>query len=208
MISSIYFLTYIPVFLALARPRITLHTGPTYVAEKTNVTLPKCHVTGFPPPQITWSKDPGSLPALSMIHNGQLKVANTIKQDSGLYKCQASNLLGSNVATTHLVVVPLPQFIIKPPEVLIVYTGDDVLATCSAKEDPGLLVTWSKSKGKLPTGRSQILANGTLLKIRDAVKEDAGRYICTASVGIFRSHAVMQLNVKVKRKFSVSRSKL
>lgn len=186
------------------RPRITLHIGPTYTVEKTNFTFPKCHVTGYPPPKVTWSKDPGSLPALIVIQDGQLKVVNTAKQDSGLYKCQASNLLGSDSATTLLTVVALPKFIVKPPEVMNAFIRQEVMASCSATGDLRPTVTWSKVNGELPNGRSQVFANGTL-KIRSVVEEDSGRYVCTASVGNSKSHTGMQLNVK--RKCSNSCSK-
>ena len=187
-----------PVFLVLARPRITLHIGPTYVAEKTNTTLPKCHVTGFPSPQITWSKDQGGLSARAVIQEGQLTVVNARRQDSGLYKCQASNVLGSDFSQTHLVVVVLPQFIVKPHKVLNVFEGDDVSEVCSATGDPSPTITWSKVNGNLPSGKSQVLANG-VLKMTGLVKQDSGRYVCTATLlGTFKSHAGMQLNVQCK----------
>ena len=183
--------------LVLARPQINLHTGPTFVAERATVSLPKCHVTGFPSPKVTWSKDRGSLPASTVIQDGQLKVVNAKKQDSGMYRCQASNLFGSDSASTLLTVVSLPKFIVKPPEVLNVSLGDAVSVTCSATGDFRPIVTWSKTNGGQPTGKSQVLSFGTL-QIPRVRKEDSGSYVCTASTRGIQSHAKMQLNVKRK----------
>ncbi|KAL9967876.1 hypothetical protein ACROYT_G026176 [Oculina patagonica] len=37
-------------------PRVSLHPGPSYVTEGSNVTLPTCHVTGYPAPVVTWRR--------------------------------------------------------------------------------------------------------------------------------------------------------
>ena len=43
-------------------PRMFLHPGPHYTVEGKNVTLPICHVIGYPQPVVTWSKLSGQLP--------------------------------------------------------------------------------------------------------------------------------------------------
>ena len=35
---------------------MSLHPGPYYVIEGSSVTLPTCHVTGYPAPVVTWRK--------------------------------------------------------------------------------------------------------------------------------------------------------
>ena len=37
-------------------PRVSLSFGPSYIEEGKNITLPVCHVTGFPQAMITWVK--------------------------------------------------------------------------------------------------------------------------------------------------------
>ena len=49
-------------FCFAVRPSISLNPGPLYVVEGSNATLPVCHVTGHPPPLVTWSKSFGQLP--------------------------------------------------------------------------------------------------------------------------------------------------
>ena len=154
-------------------------------------------MTGFPPPKITWSKEPGRIPVVKSIQEEQLKIYNSRKQDSGLYKCQASNLLGTDSASTFVTVVALPKFTVKPPEVLNVSKEDDVSVICRSIAEFRPTITWSKINGEVPRGRSQVLADGTL-KITGVVRGDAGRYVCTASAVGVKSHAEMQLNVESK----------
>ena len=42
------------------KPHIDLDGGPTYAKENTTITLPKCHVTGSPTPEVEWSKVGGN----------------------------------------------------------------------------------------------------------------------------------------------------
>ncbi|KAJ7383091.1 hypothetical protein OS493_030978, partial [Desmophyllum pertusum] len=51
-------------------PRVELAQGPTYAKSGQNVTLPKCHVTGYPAPVITWRKLPGSLAKDRTVQDG------------------------------------------------------------------------------------------------------------------------------------------
>ena len=70
-------------------PRIDLDIGPTYVKENTNVTLPKCHVTGSPTPEVEWKKVGGSLFPQAVVEDGKLKLLDVTKQDEGEYECTA-----------------------------------------------------------------------------------------------------------------------
>ena len=77
-----------------------------------------------------------------------------------------------------------PKFVpVKPPEVLLVFKGDDSSVRCQAKGNIQLHMKWSKSGGDLPA-RAKTLADGTL-KLTSIQLEDAGEYVCTASVGNF-----------------------
>ena len=46
-----------------------LHPGPHYTVEGKNVTLPICHVIGYPQPVVTWSKLSGQLPQVRVKTN-------------------------------------------------------------------------------------------------------------------------------------------
>ncbi|KAL9961355.1 hypothetical protein ACROYT_G030276 [Oculina patagonica] len=94
-----------------APPRIQLAPGPTHAKTGQSVTLPRCNVTGFPAPVVTWRKIPGSLAKDRTVQNGGLlTVGLADKHDIGSYVCHAKNTLGETSAATSLVVVSLPKF--------------------------------------------------------------------------------------------------
>ena len=172
--------------------------GPSYVEKGKNITLPVCHVTGFPPPKITWRKEPNNLvQARTVVSDGQLSILNAQKRDSGLYKCQASNPLGHDSAVTDLNVVQRPHFIVKPPAHLKVWTIQNITVRCQVAGDPQPTVTWKKINGTMSGRRSAVGADGTL-KIWNPKPEDSGTYACKASSNLFSSvFVVMALTVEV-----------
>ena len=91
------------------------------------------------------------------------------------------NTFGFEYAKTSLEVIQVP---VKPPEVLVVHEGKDRSVGCQATGNIQPRMKWSKSGGVLPAGRALILADGTL-KLTNFEPEDAGEYVCTASVGKF-----------------------
>lgn len=161
----------------LGKPIVSLSFGPSYVEKNKNITLPACHVTSYPPAVITWSKVHGELiQARTVSKDGQLLITNTQKKDSGLHKCKATNILGYDTAVTHLSVMKLPQFTVRPPGQLKEFTNHDITVTCKATGDPKPTVTWMKENGDLPLGRSKVSIDGTL-QIWNAKEEDSGIYI-------------------------------
>ena len=137
-------------------------------------------MTGSPTPEVEWSKDGGSLSPQAVVEDGKLKLFNVTKEDEGEYQCRAKNTVGSERSKTKLEVIQVP---VKPPEVLVVVMGNDSSVRCQAKGDTQPYMKWSKSGGDLPA-RAQTLADGTL-KLTSIQLEDAGEYVCTASVGKF-----------------------
>ena len=105
-------------------PRITLHPGPVYVAEGNNVTLPSCHVTGYPTPEVTWTRSLGQLPQWRVqTYNTAMKIFNFTLADSDNYLCTARNVLGKVLQGTQLVVVSPPKFIVTPPKIASTIPG-------------------------------------------------------------------------------------
>ena len=144
-------------------------------------------MTGFPPPKITWRKEPNNLvQARTVVSDGQLSILNAQKRDSGWYKCQASNPLGHDSAVTDLNVVQRPHFIVKPPAHLKVWTIQNITVRCQAAGDPQPTVSWKKINGTMPGRRSAVGADGTL-KIWNPKPEDSGTYTCTTSSNLFSS---------------------
>ena len=182
-------------FRFAVRPSISLNPGPYYVVEGSNATLPACHVTGHPAPLVTWSKSFGRLPQ-GRVHcnSSAIKLFGVRKADSDNYLCTATNLLGTVVKRTVLVVISLPQFTVKPPAKVTVSIGETLTLNCSATGDPEPVMNWKKQAAQLPVGRSQQISGG--LFIRNVKKEDAGNYICAAtSAGVFDVETVTAVDV-------------
>ena len=192
----IYLFIYLCYFLP-GKPTVSLSFGPSYVEKNKNITLPTCYVTGYPPAVITWSKVHGELvQARALSKDGQLSITNAQKKDSGLYKCKATNILGYHSAVTHLSVVELPQFTVRPPGQLKMSTNRNIRVPCQATGDPLPTVTWVKENGELPLGRSKVSVDGTL-QIWNPKEEDSGRYTCmAASAEVFKAFSVMKLTVR------------
>jgi len=178
------------------RPAVFLHPGPLYVIEGSNFTFPTCHVTGHPKPVVTWSRSFGPLPqGRVQSNNSVVKLSDVRKSDSDNYLCTATNLLGSVVKRTVLVVVSLPRFTIKPPAKVVARPGGTLTLNCSAAGDPQPVISWKKQGGQLPDGRSQQI-NGALV-IRSVAMNDTGLYICVAtSAGVFDVETVTYIKVK------------
>lgn len=178
-------------------PKISLVYGPVYVEKGKNITLPVCRVTGYPPSVIQWIKIHGSLvQERAAINGGQLSIQTVEKNDSGSYKCLASNKLGQDSGVTHLIVVELPRFVVRPPSQYSVKTTTNLTVHCKATGDPQPRVTWIKTDGELPVTRSSTNSNGTL-KLWNVKREDSGFYICEASSNaVFKSYSTMKLTVK------------
>ena len=122
-------------------------------------------------------------------NNSALQILNVRKEDSDVYFCSASNLLGRVEKRTLLVVASLPRFIVKPPTKVFVRLKGTLRINCRAFGDPKPVIRWKKQGGQLPVGRSQQI-NGSLV-IRDMTMNDKGNYICVAtSAGVLKAEAV------------------
>ena len=192
------FANYYLYFVAV-RPLVSLQTGPLHVIEGSNATLPTCHVTGHPTPVVTWSKSFGQLPqGRVQSNNSIMKLFDVRKADSADYFCTATNLLGTALQKTLLVVVSLPRLTIKPPAKVVSLFGGALTLNCSATGDPQPVISWKRQGAQLPVGRSHQQINGALV-IRDIRNEDAGNYICVVkSVGVLAVETVTDVDVQTR----------
>ena len=128
-------------------------------------------------------------------NNSALQILHVRKDDSDLYYCAASNLLGRAEKKTFLVVVSPPRFTVKPPAKIVAVVGGTLKLNCSATGNPQPMISWKKQGGQLPVGRSQQI-NGSLV-IRDITKNDKGNYICMATnAGVFNAETGTYTEVK------------
>ena len=175
----------IKVIFFAVHPHVSLRPGPHHAIEGSNYTLPSCHVTGYPAPVVSWRKSSGPLPQGRVKYNNSaLQIHHLRKDDSDLYFCAASNLLGRVEKKTFLVVVSPPRFTVKPPAKVVAWVGGSLKLNCSATGDPQPVINWKKQGGQLLVGRSQQI-NGALV-IRGITMNDKGIYICVAvNPGVF-----------------------
>ena len=153
-------------------------------------------MTGYPAPVVSWRKSSGPLPQGRVKYNNSvLQILHVRKDDSDLYYCAASNLLGRVEKKTFLVVVSPPRFTVKPPAKVVAWVGDGLKLNCSATGDPQPVISWKRQGGQLPVVRSQQI-NGSLV-IRGITVNDKGIYICVAvNAGVFKSETVTFIEVK------------
>ena len=142
-------------FFLAVHQRVSLHPGPHYTIKGNSYTLPICHVTGYPTPVVSWRKSSGQLPQGRVRYNSSaLQILHVRKEDSDVYFCSASNLLGRVEKKTLLVVASLPRFIVKPPAKVVVLLRGTLRINCRASGDPKPVMRWKKQGGQLPRGRS------------------------------------------------------
>ena len=156
-------------------------------------------MTGHPTPVVMWSKSFGQLPqARVQGNNSVLKLFDVREADSDSYFCTATNLLGSVLQKTLLVVVSLPRLTIKPPAKVVAGPGDTLTLNCSATGDPQPVISWKRQGAQLPVGRSHQQINGALV-IRNIRNEDSGNYICVVrSAGVLAVETATDVQLEVQ----------
>ena len=174
-----------------------LNPGPIYAIKGSNITLPICHVTGYPRPDVTWIKPFGQLPQERVQNNNSaLKLFDVRHSDSDNYVCSASNFLGRAVGKTLLFVVALPSFTVKPPKKVSAHVGEILKLNCSVTPGDGQpVISWKRQGAELPAGRSFMSKQGVV--ITDLQRQDAGNYSCIATIaGNFFIEALTAVKVK------------
>ncbi|MCI4388283.1 hypothetical protein PGIGA_G00083880 [Pangasianodon gigas] len=153
---------------------------------------------GHPEPNVTWRKD-GILINTTDEHytelNGKLIIAPAWKQDSGVYICVASNIVGVRESRAARLTVLEKPVILHEPQDVSVSLGESAHFFCEATGDPMPMVEWSREQGPLPNGRYLVNPDQSL-QIHYVTLQDAGRYTCTAVNDVGESKASAQLFVE------------
>ena len=199
----IYFVIYFLLFFNinylihfhLAKPQVQLASGPIHAREGQNITLRKCHVTGFPKPVVSWKRLTGALAKKRAVYNQQdLTVIYVGKNDTGPYECRARNHLGEASAVTTLFVWSAPKFVTKPPDMATNGVGGSVSLNCSAIGETVPLISWKRAAGAWDEKRMKV-DKGTLT-ISVLRESDSGIYVCEAKGPQFTIEARTFLKVK------------
>ncbi|XP_017345303.2 roundabout homolog 1 [Ictalurus punctatus] len=186
--------------LHIAVLREEFHVQPGDVeAAAGEVAMMNCSPpVGHPEPNITWRKD-GILINTTDEHytelNGKLIIAPARKQDSGVYICVASNIVGVRESRAARLTVLEKPVILHEPQNISVSIGESAHFFCEAKGDPMPMVEWSREQGPLPNGRYLVNPDQSL-QIHYVTLQDAGRYTCTAVNDVGESKASARLFVE------------
>ena len=89
---------------SLSYPDVIVSPHSPAVNESEAASL-QCSASGNPAPKVVWSRVNGSLPVgRSAVFGGKLEVQNSGMNDSGVYQCEATNILGVAHKRVQLVV--------------------------------------------------------------------------------------------------------
>lgn len=170
----------------LVAPQLRRHptSGELFVKKGSTVSL-KCQASGFPVPQISWSKKNGLLDSGLKFQEGSIyTIHNISRHQAGVYKCQASNGVGYPVIQEiNLTVLYGPEV---KAELKVVHTGlhQQASLSCIVHANPEAVIRWYRESLLLDTDNNFLLeSKGTLhtFIIRNVKKENFGTFSCSAS---------------------------
>ncbi|KAK3593323.1 hypothetical protein CHS0354_031382 [Potamilus streckersoni] len=190
------------------------------VIEGTDTRFP-CEATGAPVPVITWFKVMNDIAVqiksegrFQIQYLGELLIATTQPDDSGIYRCIAVNIVGNISAQAYLQVYVKTE-INRPPQDLTVIKGRSASLQCGVSHDPQIIVTWhwyynrpSLNTGVfteiIPDDRRRISIDGTLT-ISGIFNEDIGIYQCQVlSIGGNDSRTVKLVVIELPQKPAIT----
>ncbi|KAL9962302.1 hypothetical protein ACROYT_G031390 [Oculina patagonica] len=183
---------------SISTPEVTVSPVTQTVTENQAATF-YCSASGNPEPVMSWGKVGGSLAkgrATINQNGGRLEIRSTTFNDSGQYTCTAVNVLGKDSKVVTLIVEVAAKLTKVPRKFLIFKEGTTATISCEAFSYPPSTITWTRSLGSLPKGRSNVI-NG-VLSIRDFSVEDTGSYVCTASNKVGKDTASTTLGIQRK----------
>ncbi|XP_051568454.1 obscurin-like protein 1a isoform X1 [Myxocyprinus asiaticus] len=162
----------------------------------------RCYVTGKPKPEIVWKKDGESVvpDRRHLIYEDRegyytLKVLYCKQQDTGLYICAASNVLGNTLSAVHLSVKGPKVRFKRALRDVEVRERDVAVLECEVPEE-SISTAWYMEDQRLQPGNKYSMEQkGTcrLLTIRDVGADDDGVYLCEMPDG---GKSIAELAVK------------
>ncbi|XP_042148268.1 hemicentin-1 [Ixodes scapularis] len=160
-----------------------------------------CVAQGDPPPKVFWLKDGHQVLTVNshvqQFPNGSILISPTKANDTGEYRCLATNKFGVSEAGAAVTILTPPSFTIKPQDTLV-ENGSTLALDCSARGIPPPEQSWSKLGHviMLASNRVALLTNGTL-RIHMVNEADEGLYQCKSRSKAGVATANVQVKVKV-----------
>ncbi|XP_054254489.1 protein turtle homolog A [Indicator indicator] len=181
------------IHLTVNAPPAFLETPPALVEVRDQDALSlTCTAVGNPPPVVTWQRSEVAVQSggTVQVRNGTLSITAVDRASAGTYTCHASSQEGTVTHSTR-VLVQGPPLIVVPPQNLTVNVSQDAFLACQAEAYPGnLTYTWFQGSTNVfhlshLQARVRVLVDGSLL-LQQTAPEDAGRYTCTPSNGLWQ----------------------
>ena len=110
-----HFQSFLPV-----SPTASVHPKSVIVVKGRSFNL-NCKVDGYPRPTLMWTRDGVRLPSTSTKVNGSLEIVSADIEDSGSYRCVASNKVGRGEALVNVTILGMDTGL--PSSVLIIGNG-------------------------------------------------------------------------------------
>ncbi|XP_064480158.1 cell adhesion molecule Dscam1-like [Ornithodoros turicata] len=148
----------------------------------------RCTATGNPLPQVTWDLDGRHLPETIRYRVGDyvtrdnrvvsyVNISSVRPEDGGLYRCRASNDVGSVAHSARINVYGPPN--IRHMNNVTALSGGTLVVHCPVWGYPITGIRWEKDGRTLPGGHRQVVhPNGTLVVTEVNRKADEGTYQC------------------------------
>ncbi|NXC72009.1 VCAM1 protein, partial [Anhinga anhinga] len=156
-----------------------------------------CVTESNPPPQIVWRKHPADERIQHLIENNVLSIPHARFTDSGLYICEAINLVTNKTekATVDIVIQGGPKnTMISVIPATAVKEGETVTMTCTSSGNPAPVISWKKKKA---TGESEKIFQDATLTIENIKSQDPGLYECEAYNQFGKEEKAVKLLVQV-----------
>ncbi|XP_078477614.1 immunoglobulin superfamily DCC subclass member 3 [Lampetra fluviatilis] len=178
--------------LASTLPRFSQHPQPVAV-EEGGVARFQCLINARPDPLVTWEKNRTALTEdddrYTFLPSGVLQITGVRPEDSGYFRCIASNVAGRRRSMDALLTVTpaVPAksskdpVILSGPQNLTLTVHQTAILECIATGNPRPIVSWSRLDGR-PIGVEgiQVVGTGNLM-ISDVAVQHAGVYVCAAN---------------------------
>ncbi|VDK68030.1 unnamed protein product, partial [Onchocerca ochengi] len=194
----------IPIRMAAAKkPEITKSIKDVSVSRKSELKL-ECHAIGEPAPQYIWYKDGQEIIPTSenieIVNEGFISVLlihHTSIADTGLYRCEVVNDLGSVDSEATVTVTEVrAHFVSSFPEYLEIDEGEEIGFSCELSDADASVIWFKDGKPLSSDDRIMIREDGIerKLTIKNTVPEDSGKYVCSTADN--KTHSRAELIVK------------
>ncbi|NWS65935.1 VCAM1 protein, partial [Crotophaga sulcirostris] len=156
-----------------------------------------CVTESNPPAQIVWRKHLANESIQHLIENNVLSIPHTRFTDSGLYICEAINLVTNKTekATMDIVIQDGPKnTMISVIPSTAVKEGETVTMKCTSSGNPAPEISWKK---KAATGESEEISKDATLTVQNIKSQDLGLYACEAYNQFGKEEKTVELLVQV-----------